>query len=63
MDNPWQSLHNLATWHVRSVERARVNALVASTALVGRRRERDEAEEFLEWYLSGRAAAKDPRSA
>jgi len=21
MDNPWQSMHNLATWHVRSADR------------------------------------------
>jgi len=62
MDNPWQSMHNLANWHVRSVETARVNAMVASTELVGRRRERDEVDEFLARYLRTRAA-KDQRSA
>ncbi len=34
-------------WHVRSHETARLNALMASTALTQRRRELVEVEEFL----------------
>lgn len=63
MDNPWQAVHNLASWHVRSTERSRQNAMVASTALAGGRREREDAEAFLARYLAERAAAADPRSA
>ncbi len=35
-------------WHVDSQQRARRNALTASTLLLERRLERDEVEEFLE---------------
>ncbi len=40
----WESM---AGWHLDSQQRARRNALVASTALVQRRRELVEVEEFL----------------
>ena len=63
MESPWQSLHHLATWHVRSAERSRHNAMVAATALAGRRAERDDVEAFLERHLAARAAAAGSRSA
>lgn len=63
MDQLLHSLNNLATWHVRSAERSRVNALHASTALAGRRRERDDADAFLERHLAARAVGQDARSA
>lgn len=44
------------TWPVESQQGSRRNALVASTALTQRRRERDEVEEF----LAGRALAAAP---
>jgi hypothetical protein len=34
-------------WHVRSLEGSRRNAMLASTQLTERRRERDEVEEYL----------------
>ena len=40
-------LASAAHWHVTTQHRARRNALVASTSLTQRRRERDEVEEFL----------------
>ncbi|MGH3361607.1 MAG: hypothetical protein ACRDOM_04035 [Nocardioides sp.] len=43
----WQPARNLAEWPVRSQQVARRNALVASTALVERRRQHEEVEEFL----------------
>jgi hypothetical protein len=44
---PWRVVAAAATWHVASQQHARRNALVASTALVERRRELREVEEFL----------------
>ena len=44
------------TWPVESQQGSRRNALVASTALTQRRRERDEVEEF----LAGRVLAAAP---
>jgi len=44
---PWRWVASAATWHVDSQQGARRNALVASTALVQRRRELVEVEEFL----------------
>jgi hypothetical protein len=38
----------LTEWHVRSQHISRRNALVASTALAERRRQRVDAEEFLD---------------
>lgn len=46
--NPRRLISTAATWHVESQQVARRNALVASTALTERRRERLEVEEFLE---------------
>ena len=56
----------LTSWHVGSVEVARRNALVASTALAERRQERRDVEEFLtahraRWDAGRRAAT--PRTA
>lgn len=47
----------VATWPVTSQQRARRNALVASTALTARRSELREVEDFL-----ARHAARRPRS-
>jgi hypothetical protein len=44
---PWRLLHSAAGWHVTSQQQSRRNALVASTALVQRRREQAEVDEFL----------------
>ena len=44
---PWRLVSAAATWHVNSQQRARRNALVASTALSQRRLERIDVEEFL----------------
>jgi hypothetical protein len=43
----WRLVRDLAGWPVESQLQARRNALVASTALAQRRRERAEVEEFL----------------
>ena len=45
--NPLRLAASAASWHVTSQHRARRNALVASTALMQRRREIDEVEAFL----------------
>lgn len=63
MEIPWQSLHHLTGWHVRSVERARNNAMVAATALAARRREHQDVEDFLAAYLARRNAASVRRTA
>ncbi len=42
------SFRQLTEWHVRSQQVSRRNALVACTALAARRRQRIDAEEFLE---------------
>jgi hypothetical protein len=44
---PVRALRALTTWHLTSVQGARRNALVASTALAARRAELVEVEEFL----------------
>lgn len=59
---PAQLVRVVGSWPVRSQEAARRNALVASTALTARRRERDEVEEFLArrevtWSRSTHAAS------
>ncbi|MGZ4493471.1 MAG: hypothetical protein ACXV4A_06180 [Actinomycetes bacterium] len=46
-------LRAAGTWHVTSVEVARRNALVASTALAQTRAERREVEEFLLAHQAG----------
>jgi len=43
----WLSLRDLLTWHTLSQVGARRNALIASTELIQRRREKREVEEFL----------------
>lgn len=48
-------LRRIVAWPVTSQHGARRNALVASTALAKRRRERLDAEEFLTGYLEARA--------
>jgi hypothetical protein len=56
-----------ATWHVTSVEVARRNALVSSTALAEVRAERREVDEFLAAHAAGwerrRALAAASRTA
>jgi hypothetical protein len=44
---PWRLLSSAAGWHVTSQQQSRRNALIASTALVERRRELVEVDEFL----------------
>jgi hypothetical protein len=48
-----RQLSQLRSWHVRSQHEARRNALLASTALAQRRRERVEVEDFLRRLHSG----------
>lgn len=50
----WRPVVHLAGWHIRSQHEARRNALVASTALAKRRKERIEVEEFLDRRLAER---------
>jgi hypothetical protein len=54
---PWRLLHSAAGWHVTSQQQSRRNALVASTALVQRRRELAEVDEFLAHLETRREAA------
>ncbi len=51
---PLAALWHLREWHVNSHVTSRRNALVASTELADRRRERVEVEEFMEGYLARR---------
>jgi hypothetical protein len=44
---PWRLVGAAAAWHVTSQQQARRNALVGSTALAHRRRERLDVEEYL----------------
>jgi hypothetical protein len=55
MTSTWHPLRLVGTWAARSQECARRNALVASTSLAQRRRERQEVDEFLADYLASRA--------
>jgi hypothetical protein len=50
---PWRLVSAAASWHVTSQQRARSNALVASTALSQRRLERLDVEEFLAAHAAG----------
>ncbi len=57
------SIQGLIQWHVRSQQVARRNAMIASTALAERRRERIEVDEFLHSYLqlrSRRSESQEP---
>jgi hypothetical protein len=56
LGTPAQLLQLLARWPVRTQQHARRNALVASTALAERRRERSEVEDFLTRHAATRAA-------
>ncbi len=47
MNAPRRLVRSALSWPVQSQQGSRRNALVASTALTQRRRERDEVEEFL----------------
>ena len=47
---PWRIVSAAATWHVTSQQHARRNALIASTALAQRRKERLDVEDFLARY-------------
>jgi len=53
---PFRIVRAAAIWHVDSQLRARRNALVASTALMQRRRELREVEEFLAAHGARREA-------
>ena len=44
---PWIPVREIARWHVTTQYGARRNAMLASTALAQRRKERHEAEQFL----------------
>jgi len=53
---PTHLVRMVGSWPVLSQQAACSNALVASTALAERRRERDEVEEFLARHATGAAA-------
>ena len=57
MHSPRTLFRIVATWPVESQQRARRNALVASTELAQRRHERQEVDEFLALHTRRRAAA------
>ena len=50
-----RQLSQLPSWHLRSQHEARRNALLASTALAQRRRERVEVEDYLRTVHAARA--------
>ena len=54
---PRSMLHSLLTWPVESQQTARLNALVASTALAQLRHERAEVERFLEEHARRRTTS------
>jgi hypothetical protein len=63
---PWRMVSAAATWHVTSQHHARRNALIATTALTQRRRERLDVEEFLTAHVAradARASAVSRHSA
>ena len=47
MNSPGRLVRSVLAWPVETHQGSRRNAMVASTALIERRRERDEVEEFL----------------
>jgi hypothetical protein len=60
MPSAWLSVRDLLTWHTLSQVGARRNALIASTELIQRRRERHEVEAFLRDYEAQRRAGASP---
>lgn len=54
--SPWRLVGAAATWPLASQQGARRNALLATTALMQRRNERLEVEEFLAQNAARRAA-------
>ncbi len=50
----WDSVRALTQWPVHSQQGARRNAMIASTALAERRRERLEVEEYLDSLSASR---------
>jgi hypothetical protein len=52
MNPPWRLARSVLAWPVETQQGSRRNAMVASTALTERRRERDEVEEFLAAHAS-----------
>ncbi len=59
LNQPWTLVRHLADWPVASQQVARRNALIASTQLADRRRERHDVDEFLDSYLRARTAASE----
>jgi hypothetical protein len=55
--SPWRAIGSAAAWPVTSQDRARRNALVASSRLAARRRERQEVEAFLVAHQARRTAS------
>jgi hypothetical protein len=55
---PWRLVSAAASWHLTSQQNARRNALVASTALMQRRQERLDVEEFLSEHAARAAAPR-----
>ena len=51
----WPVLRPLTRWAENSQRQARRNAMVASTNLAAGRRERDEAQEFIDTLIARRA--------
>ena len=62
MSTPKALVRAVAHWPVESQQRARRNALVASTELAARRRERIEVEDFLTAHARRWAAGEARRS-
>lgn len=62
MPTPTTLVRTVARWPVESQQRARRNALVASTELAARRRERMEVEDFLAAHARRWAAGEARRS-
>lgn len=54
-------LHWLLHWPVQSQARSRRNALLANTALVARRHEREEVDRFLDGLIARAVPGEQPR--
>ena len=59
MDAPRRLVRSVLGWPFETQQGSRRNALVASTALTQRRRERDEVEEFLATRAQGASSAAE----